>query len=462
MFRFFTINDPYRLIFAFILFIGLRVVLSLLGQPLSIHEFKSLLIGERLSDGFLMYKELYDYASPLSALTYKYLDFVFGRTTYGHHIVSTIFVCINAVIFNMLLVRNKAFQVNNYLPGFFYVLVSFSIVDSFQLSPQLMATTFILLALHNVFRRIDNHVSDELFLYSGLFVGVAFLFYLPSILYFLLFLVMLMIFSSAIIRRLLLYVYGFFVPVLIVALYYFWFDSFTYFWTSFVWRGILNERIVFESTETIFLVGIVPAIWFVVSFIYTASSVRLGIYETKVLRSILFLGLTGIIAIMIDVERSVTQLILFVPLVAYFLTHLALNIKNRYFRLTLPTIIILSLTLSPFYWFHYSDFQPVVNVMNKNIGFTDRHVMVLDDDLEAYLGQKIAGPFVDPVLSKKHLELLDYYGSATEMYIAIDKNRPQVIIDNWGIMQVLFERFPLLENSYRAGSQNRYYLKANN
>ena len=41
--------------------------------------------------------------------------------------------------------------------------------------------TFILLGLHYVFERIANEVTDDLFLYAGIYVGIATLFY-PSLL----------------------------------------------------------------------------------------------------------------------------------------------------------------------------------------------------------------------------------------------------------------------------------------
>ena len=58
--------------------------------------------------------------------------------------------------------------------------------DFLTLTPALMSMTFVLLAINNLIKRMDNKTRDELFLLTGIYLGVATLFYLPSFLFFLL------------------------------------------------------------------------------------------------------------------------------------------------------------------------------------------------------------------------------------------------------------------------------------
>ena len=210
-----------------------------MGIPFSVPELKWLLVGQRLGDGFTMYRDLYDYTGPVAVFFYKWLDIVFGRSRWVHVIFSTMLITVQAGMFNGLLIRNKAYSENNYLPAFLYVICMSATMDFFALSPQLISVTFILMALNHVFRRIDNVVTDELFLYSGLYLGLAFMCYLPAAIYFLIFLLSLILFSSAVLRRILLFIYGATVILLVIWAYYYWFDAngdflYDYFMTPFL------------------------------------------------------------------------------------------------------------------------------------------------------------------------------------------------------------------------------------
>lgn len=457
MFNFFRINDPYRLIFVFVLLLIVRSIFWIIGIPLSQLEFKFLLIGERLGDGFIMYKDAYDYTSPLSVFVYKWIDIIFGRSRGIHHFISTLLIFTNAAILNFLLIRNRAYTENNYLPGLFYVLFSFAIPDFFALSPQLMSSTFILLALNNVFMRVDNQASDELFLFAGLFLGVAILFYLPSLVFFLLFLIALMIFSTAILRRLLLFLYGLIIPPLIAFGYFYWFDGATYFIDAFIGRGLFSDRIFYISKSFFWLIVVLPGTWFVISAVQTFARVKLGIYESKILQIMILFGLAGVACILIDVEFSANQLVLFLPFLSYFMTHYALNLKRRVFKSLMPVLIVISLLSAPFY-FNF-EIEDISIVNSKQLGFSDKKLMILDDNLDSYLNQNIASPFIDPKLSKDNMRLLDNYKTASELYNTLAQNPPEIIIDNWGVMDKIFYRFPLFEKRYRTGTNNRYYLK---
>lgn len=424
-------------------------------------ELKFLLLGERLGDGFIMYKDAYDYTSPLSAFVYKWLDFVFGRSRGVHHFVSSILICINATTLNLLLIRNRAYQENNYLPGLFYILFSFAIPDFFALSPQLMSSTFIILALNNVFRRVDNQASDELFLFAGIYLGVATLFYLPSIVFFIVFLIALIAFSTAILRRLTLYLYGSLIPLLIAFGYFYWVDGADYLMEAVFGRGILSDRVFYVSGSVFWSFLFLPAIWLLLSFIQTFSRAKLGIYESKILQIMILFGMAGVVCILIDVEFSPNQIVLFLPLIAYFMTHLVISLKRRAVKFIVPYLIILSL-LPAQYYFVYSRQSTMPIAREVAWGFSNKKMMILDDELNGYLNQRIASPFIDPKLSKDNLVYLDYYKTASELYTALAKNPPEVIIDNWGVMDRIFYRFPLLEERYRVGSSNRYYLISSN
>ncbi|MFZ9046032.1 MAG: hypothetical protein ACO2ZZ_09200 [Cyclobacteriaceae bacterium] len=459
MFSFFKINDPYRLIAAYALLLIGKIAYSFWGLGITVPDFGWLLIGERLGNGFVMYRDLYDHTGPLSALTYRLLDYVFGRSIIAHRVVSYVLICFNATLLSRQLVRSRAFNENNYLPGFFYILLTLAIPDGGSLSPMLMSSTFILLALSNVFKRVGNEASDELFLYAGLYLGIASLFYLPAITFFVILLLSLLIFSTAIPRRLFLFFYGLTIPMILGIANYFWHDAFDYFIEQFFAGSLLSSRRFYVSWSSFLVIGGVFLFWLFYSLIQVLGGGRHGNFEAKIIQIMLLVAVAATFSIILDVTLQPAQLYLFLPALAFLLTHLSLLIKKRVFKLAVPILMTVSFIANP-YWLSVStDLKRYKLEKKKIIGISKAKVMVLANEPEAYyVNQEFSGPFLHQELSLKHLQYLDYYETSYQIYLSIKKDRPRVIIDDWQLMTSVFERFPTLAEQYRAGANSRYYL----
>jgi hypothetical protein len=459
LFRFFRINDPYRLLAAFALLLIGRILYAFLGLGITLPEYSWLLIGERLGDGFVMYRDIYDHTGPMSTLTYRVLDYFFGRSVGTHRVLSFLLICFNASIFSLQLVRSKAFVENNYLPGLFYVLVSLSIPEAGSLSPMLMSSTFILLALTHVIRRVDNEASDELFLYAGLYLGIAVLFYLPAITFFFILLLSLIIFSSAIPRRVLLYIYGLTVPFILAIANFYWYDAFDYFIEQYFIGGLSLSRRWIVSWSEFFFISAVLIFWLAYSLIQVLSKGRYGNYETKIFQIMLLVSVAAVFSVLLDVSLLPAHLYLFIPTLVFLLTHLTLLIKKRFFRYTIPFLIVVSLVLNPYIVETYVDFSGYQLTPEKISGINKAKIMVLADNPERYyVGQYFCGPFLNSELARERMKYLDYYEPAYQIYSSIERDMPKVIIDDWQLMPAIFDRFPILADRYRPGTNNRYYL----
>lgn len=453
MFQFFRINDPYRLIIVFFLAIVIRVVYFFFDVPPTLYEFKWLLLGERLGDGFTMYKEAFDYTAPLSAFMFKGIDVIFGRSILAHRSIATVFICINAALFNLLLVRNRAYEENNFLPALFYVLICCSLPDFCALSPQLMATTFVLMSLNNVLRRLDNKLGEELFLNAGLYLGLAGLFYLPSFLFFLLFLVAFILFSSAKARRVVLYFYGVLLPFGIMYGFFAWRGSGIYF-LQMVFASITESGIGYMQRPEIFLSLGVLAFWFLVGVYGSLFLSRQGNYESRVMQVIFLFTLTAAVILLIDREVSVTQIVFFVPPLSYFVTYYFISIKKFIWKTAMPFLLVGSLIALPY--FTKNGVKRADSHPGSELEYDASSAMVLSDNYNVYSGYHIASPFIDPAISKKQVKRLDYYESAVDMYYALSENLPEVIIDDWGIIKPYFEKYPKLKAKYKS-IDNRVY-----
>lgn len=428
-----------------------------MGLPVSTLELKVLLIGERLGNGFVMYKETFDYTGPLAAMVYKWLDFSFGSSRWVHVVFSTLLIILQAGILNSILLRNKAFEENNYLPAFLYVILMSSTMDFFVLSPQLMSLTFVILSLNQIFRRIDNVVTDELFLLAGVYTGLATFFYLPSIIYFVTFLLSFIVFSTAVLRRLVIFIYGFGIVFLVIAAYYFWYDSLTDLWTYFVVGGFIKEKTFFVNYSELLEIGYVVLGTLIIS-LTVFITVRFTNFQQNMLRVMFLFVIAGILSMMIAPELSPADLLFLVPPVAFFLTHYFLTLRKKLFRAVMPIVIIFGLLIYPFL---------IKGAMNDFIirdyenTITNQKVMLLGSDSRAYIGNEIASPFIDEYTSKKKLAGLDYFQKASALYTIIVESDAAVIIDEWGQVPKIFERFPDLEQRYQKREDGNYWKISN-
>lgn len=457
MLRFFRINDPYRLIFIFLILIGVRFLQNAFIDGQFVLELKWLLLGEWLGKGFHMYREAFDYTGPLAAMIYKFTDLIFGRSVFVHHALSSLLIIFQAGLFNGILLRNKAFDENNYLPAFFYVIVLLSIPDFMALSPQLMSLTFILKALSSVLRRIDNQVTDELFLNSGLYVGISAMIYLPSAVFFFVFLISLIVFSSAITRRLLLYLFGFTLVIGLCAVYFLWRGD-IYFFTEFFFRQglLLDGESLLSTMELITISGGLIFI-LVITITKAITSSRLTIFQQRVQQVIWFMFIGGITCFLIANKKTPLELIFLVPLFAYFLTHYFMLVRRRIFKMLMPALVVFGLL--GFNLYSYINFVKPLTV--EEIAVNDSNILVLDENFGYYLNKESGSPCFSKELCLTAFEGLEYYEASSSIYKLFEKADPGLIIDELGVVDRLFFRLPLLEEKYVKINEKMYRRVSN-
>lgn len=452
MLRFFRINDPYRLVFIFALLVLIRFAQSYFVQDLSYMELKWLLLGQWLDNGFEMYTETFDYSGPLAVFFYRWLDFLFGRSVFVHHSLNAMVIIIQAGIFNQLLLKNKAYNESNYLPAFLYMILMVCVPDFMSLSPQLLSLTFVLLALKNVLRRIDNQATDELFLLSGVSIGIATMIYLPAAVFFLVFLFSLILFSTAIVRRVLLYFFGFILIFGLTFLYYYWIGDQFYFVDSFVIQSLGIKSAAMLSFQEIMILSAGFLFIFIIAVVKTLGSARLTNFQQKI-QQVIWLMLLGTIAtFLLSNEGAALELVFVVPVIAYFLTHYFILLRKPIFRAIMPfTVIVGLLFFSSMSYIKWSDPLLVKRNVVQNEG-----VMILGDDLNYYIENDAGSPCFNETLSRNAFEGLNYYGDATRFYELLTDADPELIIDYLGVSGQIFDRFPTLKAKYSHEGGNRY------
>ncbi|MEP2025327.1 MAG: hypothetical protein ABJH98_00255 [Reichenbachiella sp.] len=470
MLTFFKTNDPYRLVGVFLLLLVIRVPLFISGVPMILPELNWLLIGERLSSGdFTMYQDVWDYTAPLSVFVYKWLFFLFGKTRIPYFTLSVFLVVIQAGIFNNVMLRNKAYNSSTYVPALIYMIFMNAFFDFLTLSPVLLSMTFVLLAMNNLFKRMDNQTKDELFIFTGVYLGVATLFFLPSFWFFVVTILSLVLYTGSILRRMMLLIYGYVLVLGLAGMYFFWFDDFSIF-LHHVFKSLwVIETIKYLNWTELTITTSIPLLIFIASIYKVRQLGKYINFQEKIQQVMLMFFLSGFLALMMAREVSTYQLIFFVPTVAFFVTHYLLLIKHWIFaELSVGIVVILIMfnhLLFSNKWFHVDQFVSYESIMIQDSNYEklvkNKKILVLGDELHHYKNASLATPYLNWRLSQIQLQQLNYYDNSAEVFVNFNKDLPEVIIDKEQSMMELLKIMPTIASQYihHEGYPEIYLLK---
>lgn len=444
MIRFFRVNDPYRLVFVFIILALIRLVYGLIHLPLSMPELKGLLLGEWLASGFSMYSETFDYTAPLSAWTYQGLDFIFGRSRLVHWTISGLLVFLQAATFNRTLLRYKVLPEANYVAAFLYIIFSVATFDFFALSPQLMSLTWVVISMDHLIRKMDNVAGDELFLFPGFYLGIAGLFYMPSVAFFLVFFLALILITRAKARRIFLFIFGWVTAYLIVILILYVDGSLSEFWMVY-FTEIGRDKIYYLSYFELFKWTLLPIVVFVLAVFVTLGKRESSLHaKTQQFMILVFLASVGVL--LISGTLSGIELVFFVPVFTFFVTNYFFQIKKRLWRWIIPYVMIIGSVLAPFLAMQFALFSDTLKVEEVRDASTEnKKIMTIGPLSSHYLNGKIAGPFFDQVIGIRRLDDLDYYQKAPVFLEIFRKGKPDIVIDHYEVMTKIHYRFPEVE-----------------
>ena len=137
-------------------------------------------------------------------------------------LLSLALVFVQAFYINLMYRNYRATQEVTLLPGVFYALAASLIPEFMNLSPILLANTFLLLAIENVYSVYRaNDCADKIF-NIGFWIGVASLFQFSFTMFLVAFFVGLTIMRGFRLNEFLMFFIGFFIPHLLLSVYMFW------------------------------------------------------------------------------------------------------------------------------------------------------------------------------------------------------------------------------------------------
>lgn len=154
-------------------------------------------------------------------------DDIFGWTknnTFGSAVVAAILVFFQALLVNSVADHFRLMEDRNWLPGMAYALVASALPDFQFLSPPLVAVTFLIVAIRQVFSTYKSPKSAVLVFDTAFWMAVGGLFYPKSLVLALALFIGVGVMRSWNARDQLAFFSGLFVPIFLGWTWYFWGD----------------------------------------------------------------------------------------------------------------------------------------------------------------------------------------------------------------------------------------------
>ncbi|NMM46952.1 DUF6427 family protein [Marinigracilibium pacificum] len=471
MLQFFRINDPYRFVAVFLLIVLIRLPFWLSGGWITLPEIEWLLIGEELANGKILYRELFDDIGPVSAYLYAGINALFGRTEWPLQVAGVLLTLFQAITFNRIALRNKAYNENTYIPGMIYAVCSSLFPDMYIMSPVMISMTFIMLATENIFNRIEVKTEDRDFLLTGVYLSIATMAYLPSIFFTVFCLISLVLFTGTVPRRYLLYAYGVALPLAMVFVLFLYLDSSFAFIDNFILSWWSIDWIQRYSKITFWSLIAVPVFFFTISVFKTFSFPRYTNYQVRLQQVMLIFFIISILVWVLSRDRSLYHLLLFVPPMAFFLSHYFLIIRRKWMA-ELQWIVFFSCVLFINYGLYYQN--DYLNEAGLNVWSEETFLFKADDisskvkgsslliigsHPQYYIDANLATPYFNWDISEPYFMNTSRYSRIVHLYNSLVNDPPEIILDFEKRIPILEENLPILSDSYETEDGVIYKLK---
>jgi hypothetical protein len=462
--RFFRINDPYRLVAIIVLMVIASLPLFINTPSLMMHELEAMVVGEGLGEGFKLYSQLFTSMPPLFAWLSNWMFTIFGQSEIAWRFFALFILFFQMSLFTIILINNKAHHENTYLPGLIFGMLALFSFDMLSVSPELLASTMMLLALNELFKEIEFRIQRDAIVHRvGFYTGLASLFafnyviFLPGVI------LILAIFARLSSRKALLLVFGFLLPHAILILFYYLRGDMYWLIQNFYSANIFSEDKTAFTLTSLFVLGAVPVLFLLLSLVMLNREARLTKYQSQLMQVMLLWIPLSLLVLLFGDSTKPHHLIIFIPSFSYFISHYILLIRRKrlaeitwwFFVVSIMVVLYLS---------RYDHFKPVNNqslyvseTTYKQI--TGKKILVLTDDKGLLLHNTLATGFYDWKLSERVFTQQDYFENVMLVSRAFEHEKPQLIVDPQNLMQHIFNRIPSLKSQYK--KEGEFYVKLN-
>lgn len=463
MLSFFRLNDPYRLLGLLLLFLLISLPAFLYSPGITWPELNSLSIGQKISEGFTPYSELIDSTPPLTQWMYGLTDWIVGDSFPARHSLAFLILFFQACYLGIVFISKKAFTENTYIPSLLFIILCALSFDVLTLSGTLLASGFLLLAVHSFIKEIEfREPNDETLLKLGVYLSLASLSVFSYIIFFFAAQLILLLFTRSSLRRQLLFLTGFLLPHGFILIWYFYFDNQAALFDFFYLANLLVDEQLFVSTQTIFVLVSVPLFYLFFSLFILNRTVRLTNYQSQLLQAMFIWLIAGIVHLFFTRSFRPQSLLPLFPPLSFLLTHFLLSIRRKRFAEFHVWMLLLGIlttsTLTMKGYFENASYQPLL-VQPEAKKFTGSSLLILDEHQTQYQYLPLANGFSEWRLCEPVFKNPNRYANIVLVHDQFTLHQPAVIVDPHNLMQPFFTFLPALEKDYV--KQGAYYFLKN-
>jgi hypothetical protein len=421
-----------------------------------------MVLGERLSEGHLLYVDVIDDTGPLSAGVFTGLHLLFGRSELAYLLLGKIFVLFQIYYWNSTLIKYRVFDENTYLPAIIMAALFHFSFDLMYLSPTLLGSTFLLLAFGQLFSHtVLQKESSESTLLIGIYGGLAtgfhwnFVFFLPFLIF------TGLAISSFTVRQLFLSIMGFLLPILLILVFYFWNDGLEQ--ALQIWPIVFTyPNYGYQPYLSWLVPGVLPLVLALAGY-FIGSFFRGATINQQKQRQLILIWLLFSAGLFFLVKNTASyQLVVFLPAISYFITQFFLHF--RWTLLLRPAFFGLVLALPLWaltYWQERTKIDTSYFVAESfDIDpLIQSGVMVLEEDPSPYLTHSLDGPFLNFHMSASYLKQEKTLQQKAQVFQMIRLQLPDQVFDKQGLFKALLEELPALKEFYEEVKPGIYSKK---
>lgn len=327
MIRAFRTSDPMNALWLFFIAIMLRLPAFIFPEPF-IQSF---------------------YREPLSNFFFSVSSGLLNHALLNI-ILTTIIIWTQALWLNFLTLKYSLLFKNSYMPALLYVVVASIFPSYFFLNAAIISNFFALLLLHKMFSLYKSTRALQVVFDSGMIIGFASLFYFPATIWLLMLFFSLMMFRPFIWREWVVGFFGFAVPYVFVALFYFLSNQFPAFWE--IWAPLKNSiPQVLSNFQIQDFTTLIPLF---ICIIFAADSLRKNFYRNviQVRKSQQLLIIFLLISLFSFYTRplfGINHFIITAPALSVFMANYFLSAKKLWLSEVLFWSVVLSIISLQFF-----------------------------------------------------------------------------------------------------------------
>ena len=264
-----------------------------------------------------------NYSMPLFDFINKYI----GQISFLQTFVALVGTYLQGLLLNRIVNRDQLLNQRSKLVALLFVVLMSCLQPLLSLHPVLFVNLFLILALHRIGSMyLQQNIFSQAF-DAGIFIGLASLFYLPSIIFFPFILTSILIIRPFNWREHLIALLGLCVPFAFIYTYFFYFDGLNYFWNEKILHPIHQQTqhiSNFKSLDYFLVFSLL--ILLILSIMKIANTLNNSIVKTQsLLLSLLsFFGFAVLTVVLVGTSSIYAYTFLAIPfsifLANYFLT----------------------------------------------------------------------------------------------------------------------------------------------